>query len=205
LNRIEKYILEKSIEKYLEDRSQFEVSLSELDQLFKESDPVQDKMIDLLTSLKSTKLLSDYRSGTQVFFAKRPFLGVFQIIQVFWQDNFYYLVIGFVFFLVLVFKLIKVKKERVLRDKAAEMFEIIKTQLKANVDDTPEHGIPEENLKDEIFSSLGGETGKILWPFIENLRKKDKQVSKFEIHVAGRPLMLWQWADVRVLKPSLKA
>ena len=82
------------------------------------------------------------------------------------------------------------------------MFEMIRAQLKANVDDTPEHGVPEENLKDEIMSALGSVSGKALWPLIESLRKKDKQVSKFEIHVAGRPLMLWQWADVRSLKQS---
>jgi hypothetical protein len=202
LSKIEKYIIEKSVDQYIEDRSVYFISINELDLLFKESEAVQEKMIDLLSNQKSSKLVSQFRDGVQYFTAKPPILGVFGIIQVFWQDNFYYLVAGFVSFLLVVAKIIKVRKERVLIEKAAQMFDMIKAQLKANVDDTPEHGVPEENLKDEIMNSLGPASGKCLWPLIENLRKRDKQVSKFEIHVAGRPLMLWQWADVRSLKQS---
>ena len=202
LNKIEKYIIDKSVDQYIEDRSVYFISITELDLLFKESEAVQEKMIDLLSSQKSSKLVSQFKDGVQHFTAKPPILGVFAIIQVFWQDNLYYLVAGFVGFLLVVAKMIRVRKERVLVEKAAQMFEMIRAQLKANVDDTPEHGVPEDNLKDEIMSALGSVSGKALWPLIESLRKKDKQVSKFEIHVAGRPLMLWQWADVRSLKQS---
>lgn len=204
LGKIENYVIEKSVESFLRDRSRYDISIGDIEILFKESETVQEKTLELLASGKATKLLFEYRDGVKYFYAKSPFLGVLNLIQIFWEDNMIYLVSGFILLVLLILKLIQIKKNRVLRDKANYMYEIIRTQLKANVDDTPEHGIPEETLKDEISNQLGAQSMKVLWPIIESLRKGDKQVSKFEIHLAGRPTMLWQWTDIRSLKPSNK-
>lgn len=202
LEKIEKYVVGKSVENFLRDRSKYDISLGDIEILFKESETVQEKTVELLASGKSTKLAYEYRDGNKYFFAKTPFLGVVNLIQIFWEDNMIYIILGFIALVLTILKLIQVKKDRILRAKANYMYEMIRTQLKANVDDTPEHGIPEESLKDEISNQLGAQSMKVLWPIVESLRKSDKQVSKFEIHLAGRPVMLWQWADIRSLKPK---
>ena len=203
LHRTEDYIVEKSIKQHMKDRTQFFITLKELTFLFRDSDAADEKLVELLESGKSSKILLDFKNGERVFVAKAPFLGIKDLIEIFWEENFYYIVAGFLLLSYTIFKLIVLKNNRILNAKANHMYELIRNQLKANVDESPEHGVPEEDLKEAIISHLGSQTASILWPIVENLRKKDKQVSKFEIHLAGRPQILWQWKDIRSLKPNI--
>ena len=201
IHKTEEYIVEKSIKQYLADRSRFYATITEIKYLFKDSDSVHDRFIELLIGNKSQRLTMEFYNGEEVFYAKPPFLDVVSLMKIFWEENFYYLVVGVSLFLMSVYKLIRLKQERLLRGKANHMYELIRNQLRANIDDTPEHGVPEETLKEAIVGHLGAQTASTLWPAIENLRKNDKQVSKFEISLAGRPQILWQWKDVRSVKP----
>ncbi|OMJ93988.1 hypothetical protein SteCoe_2899 [Stentor coeruleus] len=200
IHKIENYVIEKATKKYLEDRSGFYATMVELQYLFRDTESVDDKVFEIIRENKAEKIEFRYQDGEQILVPKTPFLGVIAIAQVFWQDNCYYLVVGLIAFLLIVIKLIQAKKERLLRSKATYMYELIRNQLKENVDDTPEHGVPVETLQEVIAGHLGQQTSSLLWPIIEDLRKKDKQVSKFEIHIAGRPQMIWQWKDLRSLK-----
>jgi hypothetical protein len=203
LHKVEDYIIEKSNKEYLDTRSSFFIGINDIQYLFKDSEAVDEKMVELLITNKADRLTSKFYAGESIFYAKPPFLNVYTLVVVFWDDNMYYLVSGFILIVFLVYKLIRMKAQRLLRIKADHMYELIRNQLKANVDDTPEHGVPEETLKEVIAGHLGPHTTDLLWPIIENLRKKDKQVSKFETHLAGRPQILWQWKDVRTLKNKL--
>lgn len=201
LHKAENYIIDKSTKQYLQDRSRFYSAITELKYLFQDSDSIDEKFIELLVTGRSQRLTMEYFNGEEVFFAKVPFLDLFSLIWLFWDENFYSIIFALFLLFAAIFKLIQVKQARVLGKKAQHMYELIRNQLKANIDDTPEHGVPEETLKEAIVSHLGQASASSLWPAIENLRKADKQVSKFETSLAGRPAILWQWKDIRSTKP----
>ena len=204
LHKVEDYVIKKSVNQYLMDRTIYYATLTEIKYLFQDNEDVNEKFLEFLMNNKAQRLVAKYFNNEEIFYAKEPFLGIVPLIQIFWEDNLYFIIAGFIITILLIFKLVQVKKRRDLQDKANNMYEFVRNQLKANVDDTPEHGVPEETLKEAIVGHLGKETAGSLWPIIENLRKNDKNVSKFEISLNGRPQILWQWNDVRSKNPSHK-
>ena len=83
LHKVEDYIIEKATDQYLLDRNSFYATLTEIKQLFQDSENVNDKFLELLVNNKAQRLIIKYYNSEEVFYPKEPFLGVISLAKVF--------------------------------------------------------------------------------------------------------------------------
>eukprot|EP00358_Blepharisma_japonicum_P006148 CAMPEP_0202942680 /NCGR_PEP_ID=MMETSP1395-20130829/2921_1 /ASSEMBLY_ACC=CAM_ASM_000871 /TAXON_ID=5961 /ORGANISM="Blepharisma japonicum, Strain Stock R1072" /LENGTH=174 /DNA_ID=CAMNT_0049639243 /DNA_START=657 /DNA_END=1178 /DNA_ORIENTATION=+ len=160
-----------------------------------EEELVKIRLIELIKGKVSLKIDCVDNDWKLIIHAKKPFLGLYAQIIEFIQDHKYSITIGLLISLFFIYKYISYRQRKVLLQQARKMYEMISSQIKANVDDTLEHGVMESTIKSDIENQLGKGLTRKLWPIIEELRRKDKNVCKFEMNVAGRPRILWQWKE----------
>lgn len=112
--------------------------------------------------------------------------------QLLWQQWSYYIIAGTIVLLYLVWKA-KVwftyyTDERM----ASNLYQKIKEQLKESADNNYDHGIIEDDVRETIYD-LAGPKGQTIWKYVENCRKSDAAVCKFQGLSGGRPAVYWQW------------
>jgi len=186
--RVSELLRERAANEYLLERTYTPLPFSQIKEFV--PDTILEKTVQEL-------VLSNKVPGVEVrngqIHPKEPYLSLSDLSILFWQDNKYHVLLCSILILVLAQKVYKFNQGKFYRRKAKEMYEVIVKELKDNVDDTPEHGVTEETLLASIQSHFNKNYSDIIWPMIEDLRKQDKNVTKFEAKIKGRPQILWQW------------
>ncbi|CAG9329861.1 unnamed protein product [Blepharisma stoltei] len=194
---LESYVISQATHKWLETRTEFMIDFEDYSRQFLETEEglIVSRLKELIKAKVSLKIDSLDDPLKLIIHAKKPFLGLYAQIIEFLQDHKYSLTIGLLISLFFIYKYICYRQRKVLLQQARKMYEMISSQIKANVDDTLEHGVMESTIKSDIENQLGKSLTRKLWPIIEELRRKDKNVCKFEMIVSGRPRILWQWKE----------
>lgn len=202
LEHVEEFVRENARDAYLTTKSVYETNSQELLKYLREKyayipnfDDTFREFHDMLKAGKSSILKIEENTGTLYISAKEGFLTLFDHLRIFLNENWLFLTTCLLILCALVFYILKKKQDFFLRSKAREMYISIKEQLRANVDESFEHGLPEDLLKSRMASLLGERASKIVWPYLEELRASDSNVCKFETVLGGRPKVMWQWKE----------
>lgn len=193
LEKCENYIIQESIELYLESRSPFYFPVEQIEDISKSKVEVLNKLHSLLNANTSNKIEILMINGKTSLRAKEPFLSITHQITAFWQDNKYILIGSLLAMVFLVKKCLDYKQKRQIMHQMRKLYEMIREQLSTNADGSFDHGMPEESILNMVETNFGKKLSKRIWPFIEELRKNDSNVCKFETLIEGRPYILWQW------------
>ena len=196
LLEIESFVETETARLYVEKREEFVISLREIRFLFTEKGLERDS--DVWNLVEKQLSSYEYRGKLQIssdFILKMPTfrLSFSQEITLFSQNHPYFLSFSLLFLLFFLYFLYTFRENRQISAQASALFTNIKSQLQHLQDDSATHGMSEDDLKEVIRVNSGEKTLEKLWKMIENLRKKEPKVCKFQQVVGGRPLVMWQW------------